>query len=250
MSPTAEREIQDALARSDDAPFPPIALGYEDLIDDDELRHDPVLAMLAGKLAARRADCPPLTGKSTLNRLELSRPELTRYAKLAADTQAIETLFVDLFLDAHAKSHRRSAAQVARGVTITGLRTERSKRAPATHWVKWRFPVSCHNDVGSVSVPNFGFPLAVIRRAGGIGRRCPKSDTRVAPGRCCPVRINLSAQGGANPLLLKTLRLSGEARNRVKSLAAPRSAALVAAPAVQIECAESCNSGGKGPTNS
>ena len=30
------------------------ALGYEDLIDHDELRHDPVLAILAGKLAARR----------------------------------------------------------------------------------------------------------------------------------------------------------------------------------------------------
>ena len=29
-----------------------IALGYEDLTDHDELRHDPVLAVLAGKLAA------------------------------------------------------------------------------------------------------------------------------------------------------------------------------------------------------
>ena len=80
-----------------------IALGYEDLIDHDELRHDPVLAVLAGKLAARRADCAALAGKSTLNRLELSRPEPTRYARLAADTDAIEALFVDLFLDAHGK---------------------------------------------------------------------------------------------------------------------------------------------------
>ena len=50
-----------------------IALGYEDLIDHDELRHDPVLAVLAGKLEARRSDCAPLAGKSTLNRLELGR---------------------------------------------------------------------------------------------------------------------------------------------------------------------------------
>ncbi|MBV8401629.1 MAG: transposase, partial [Acetobacteraceae bacterium] len=78
-----------------------IALGYEDLVDHDELRHDPMLATLAGKLSARRRDCAPLAGKSTLNRLELSRPEPTRYAKLAADTAAIEALFVDLFLDAH-----------------------------------------------------------------------------------------------------------------------------------------------------
>src|SRR5574340_809457 len=42
-----------------------IALGYEDLIDHDQLRHDPVLAVLAGKLAAKRSDCAPLAGKST-----------------------------------------------------------------------------------------------------------------------------------------------------------------------------------------
>jgi hypothetical protein len=49
-----------------------IALGYEDLNDHDELRHDPVLAVIAGKLVAKRADCAPLAGKSTLNRVELS----------------------------------------------------------------------------------------------------------------------------------------------------------------------------------
>ena len=80
-----------------------IALGYEDLIDHDELRHDPVMAVLAGKLAARRSDCAPLAGKSTLNRLELSRPEPSRYAKLAANTDSMEAVFVDLFLDAHKK---------------------------------------------------------------------------------------------------------------------------------------------------
>jgi hypothetical protein len=36
-----------------------IALGYEDLIDHDQLRHDPVLATLAGKLTAKRQDCAP-----------------------------------------------------------------------------------------------------------------------------------------------------------------------------------------------
>jgi hypothetical protein len=78
-----------------------IALGYEDLNDHDDLRHDPVLATLAGKLTAHRRDCAPLAGKSTLNRLELSRPEPTRYAKLAVDPAAVERLFVDCFLDAH-----------------------------------------------------------------------------------------------------------------------------------------------------
>jgi hypothetical protein len=78
-----------------------IALGYEDLVDHDQLRHDPVMATLAGKLAARRADCAPLAGKSTLNRLELSRDEPTRYHRLAASTAKVEALFVELFLDAH-----------------------------------------------------------------------------------------------------------------------------------------------------
>ena len=81
-----------------------IALGYEDLIDHDELRHDPVLAVLAGKLEARRSDCAPLAGKSTLNRLEHGRPEPSRYARVSADAGAIEALFVDLFLDAHGRA--------------------------------------------------------------------------------------------------------------------------------------------------
>jgi len=80
-----------------------IALGYEDLNDHDELRNDPVLAVLAGKLAAQRSDCAPLAGKSTLNRLELSRVEPSRYHKISHDAAAIESLFVDLFLDAHKK---------------------------------------------------------------------------------------------------------------------------------------------------
>src|ERR1700750_3189964 len=58
-----------------------IALGSEDLNDHDVLRHDPTLAVLAGKLKAKRSDCAPLAGKSTLNRLELSRPEPAPYPK-------------------------------------------------------------------------------------------------------------------------------------------------------------------------
>src|SRR6266436_6842389 len=78
-----------------------IALGYEDLNDHDELRRDPVMAVLAGKLEAGRANCAPVAGKSTLNRLELSRETATRYHKIAADPNAIESLFVTLFLEAH-----------------------------------------------------------------------------------------------------------------------------------------------------
>ena len=36
-----------------------IAIGYEDLIDHDQLRHDPIMATLAGKLAVRRWPASP-----------------------------------------------------------------------------------------------------------------------------------------------------------------------------------------------
>jgi hypothetical protein len=78
-----------------------IALGYEDLVDHDERRHGPAMAALACKLSAHRKDCAPLAGKSTLNRLELGGPELTRYHRIAWDGAKIEALFVDLFVEAH-----------------------------------------------------------------------------------------------------------------------------------------------------
>jgi Transposase DDE domain group 1 len=84
-----------------------IALGYEDLNDHDDLRHDPVLAVLAGKLSSNRETCAALAGKSTLNRLELSRAEPTRYHKIAYDEAAIEALPVTLFLEAHARPPRQ-----------------------------------------------------------------------------------------------------------------------------------------------
>src|SRR6266481_4198571 len=81
-----------------------IALGYEDLNDHDELRHDPMMAVLAGKLEARREDCAPVAGKSTLNRLELSRLEPTRYHRISHNPVAIKGLLVDLFLEAHKRA--------------------------------------------------------------------------------------------------------------------------------------------------
>jgi Transposase DDE domain group 1 len=78
-----------------------IALGYEDLIDHDQLRFDPVLATLSGKLEAKRKDCAPLAGKSTLNRLEHAPSQPSRYHKIGHDAAAIEDLFVELFLEAY-----------------------------------------------------------------------------------------------------------------------------------------------------
>ena len=89
-----------------------IALGYEDLNDHDELRHDPIMAVLAGKLEARRKECAPVAGKSTLSRLEHAPAEgvafaPARYHKIGHDKDAVEALFVTLFLEAHAKPPER-----------------------------------------------------------------------------------------------------------------------------------------------
>jgi hypothetical protein len=88
-----------------------LALGYEDLNDHDQLRHDPLLALLVGKDdptgqdRVRRQDRgKALAGKSTLNRLELSPPgagKNSRYKKITADLGRMESFLTDLFLEAH-----------------------------------------------------------------------------------------------------------------------------------------------------
>ncbi len=80
-----------------------IALGHEDLIDHDDLRHDPVMAAMMGKLTPRRKECAPLAGKSTLSRLEHSPQEglvhaPPRYHKISHDGEAIERAFADIAL--------------------------------------------------------------------------------------------------------------------------------------------------------
>ena len=85
-----------------------IALGYEDLNDHDELRHDPVLGLLSGKIETRRSGCAVLAGKSTLNRLEHApKADDDRYRKLSVDEGAMKRLLVSLFLDGHAAPPKR-----------------------------------------------------------------------------------------------------------------------------------------------
>lgn len=88
-----------------------LALGYEDLNDHDDLRHDPLLATVVGKKdptgqsrVRRRDKGKALAGKSTLNRLELTpvgADEDSRYKKIICSTRAVEDLFIALFLQAY-----------------------------------------------------------------------------------------------------------------------------------------------------
>ena len=88
-----------------------LCLGYEDLNDHDRLRADALIAACVGKQdpdgqqRRRAADRGmPLAGKSTLDRLELSKagadPD-SLYCKIVADLGALADLLVDVFLDVH-----------------------------------------------------------------------------------------------------------------------------------------------------
>ena len=89
-----------------------LALGYEDLNDHDQLRCDPLLAVLVGKTdplgqdrSRERDKGKPLAGKSTLNRLELTPVRAnrkSRYKKITLTRDAVSAWFVESFLDAHA----------------------------------------------------------------------------------------------------------------------------------------------------
>lgn len=88
-----------------------LALGYEDLNDHDELRLDPLLAVVVGKKdpkgnnrARKRDQGKALAGKSTLNRMELTPADADathRYKKIVAQGERIESFFVDTFLRLH-----------------------------------------------------------------------------------------------------------------------------------------------------
>jgi len=75
-----------------------LALGYEDLSDHDQLREDPLLAVLSGKA---RVGAEPLAGKSTLNRLELGGEQPSRYKKIRYRLEALDDLLIQVFLEAH-----------------------------------------------------------------------------------------------------------------------------------------------------
>jgi hypothetical protein len=98
-----------------------LALGYEDLNDHEQLRHDPLMAVLSGK----RALDEPLAGKSTLNRLELPGGA-TRYHKIDYEPEKIDALLCDLFLESHAAPPERIVLDLdATDIPLYGHQPER-----------------------------------------------------------------------------------------------------------------------------
>jgi hypothetical protein len=124
-----------------------IALGYEDVNDHDDLRHDPVLALFADRLEPKRSDCAPLAGKSTLNRLEHAPLRADdRYHKIDHDPAALANLFVDLFW--RRTSARPSGSILDLDATDDPLHGEQEgrffhpRRRRLTTPVTWRKPLA------------------------------------------------------------------------------------------------------------
>ena len=105
------------------------------LNDHDELRHDPMMAVLAGKLEARREDCAPVAGESTLNRLELSKLEPTRCRKISHDPVAIKNLWSTCSLRRTRELQSRSFSTSMRRTTLHGQQEGRSPPQLAAHCV-------------------------------------------------------------------------------------------------------------------
>jgi len=94
-----------------------LALGYEDLNDHDDLRLDPLLAVLAGKADPTGADRlrksdtgKALAGKSTLNRLELTPTDAdknARYKKIVLNQALVDRFFVNVFLQSRKRAPKK-----------------------------------------------------------------------------------------------------------------------------------------------
>ena len=90
-----------------------LALGYEDINDQEQLRKDPVFGILAGR---EELDAP-LAGKSTLNRMELGSGAKDRYKKITFWKEAMDELLVKVFLE----SHENAPAEIILDVDTTDL---------------------------------------------------------------------------------------------------------------------------------
>lgn len=88
-----------------------LIMGYEDLNDHEELRHDPMFALAVGKIIGTENELGTLAGKSTLNRLEhcpetVEERAQSRYHRIGHDQEAIERLLVEIFLESSAQPPR------------------------------------------------------------------------------------------------------------------------------------------------
>ena len=167
-----------------------LALGYEDLNDHEQLREDPLLALLAGK----REITEPLAGKSTLNRMELTPAGcalVERYHKITYSAEAIDALLVEIFLEAHRKPPTEIVLDLdATDTPLHGRQEGRFFHGYYNHYCYLPLYVFCGDHLlcarlrPSNQDPSAGSPEEVARIVAQIRKRWPK------------VRIVLRADSG------------------------------------------------------
>ena len=160
-----------------------IALGYEDLIDHDDLRRDPALGAALGRIEARRPGLAPLAGKSTLNRLEHAPQE--RSGGRTATTASATTPPPSRRCSSNCSLTRtRSHPRVSRSTSTppttrsTGIRRDGSSTATTT-------PTATCRSTSSAAITCW-------RRSSGA----PTSTPAPAPPRRSPASPRRSVRAG------------------------------------------------------
>ena len=140
-----------------------LALGYEDLNDHDELRKDPLLAVLVEKSDPSET----LAGKSTLNRLELTRATASakeRYKKIVLDHAAVDGMLV-------------------------GFCRRTRKHRSRSFWTWMRPTIRCTESRKGVSFTATTDTIAICRSTSSAGsscwvRGCGRRISMGRPGAC------------------------------------------------------------------
>ena len=173
-----------------------IALGYEDVNDHDSLRFDPVLALFADRLEAKRKDCAALAGKSTVNRLEHApRNGGDRYHKIGMIRKRSSTSS-STCSSMPTPRYRRRSFLISTPPMIPCMATRRAVFSTAITTVSATCRSTCsaagiswrRRSGDRTSMPRRGPRTrwrASLRRSAGAGRRCASS---CAPTRALPAR--------------------------------------------------------------
>ena len=82
-----------------------LCCGYEDVVDHDCFRNDPMAGMFFGTSSR-------LAGKSTINRMELTTEKGSRCKKVEADFGAMDRLLLELFMKFHKKRPKKIALDI------------------------------------------------------------------------------------------------------------------------------------------
>jgi Transposase DDE domain group 1 len=120
-----------------------LALGSEDLSDHEEVRNDPLLAVLVEKADP---SSQALAGKSTLNRLGLTKETASRkerYKKIVLDHGAVDRLLVEVCLEAH----REAPKEIILDPRCYRRSTTREAGRAFLPWLLWH---DCHGQIEGV----------------------------------------------------------------------------------------------------